>query len=86
MPQIQISAHISLLLNWAVSGSPVISQMLPLVIEPSVLPRIPKGSVDSIMPAHQFQGRISLPLELTVSVGPVSNLKNILRHLTWDKY
>lgn len=81
--QIETAAHVSLLINWAVSGSPVISQMLPLVIDPSVFPRIPKGSMDSIMPTHQFQGRIFLPL----SVDPVSNLKKkVFKHIKWHKY
>lgn len=69
--RILITACISLLVNFTVSVAQVTSQMLPLMIDPSVFPRIPKGSMDSLMPAQQYQGRISLPVEVTVSVGPV---------------
>lgn len=48
-------------MNWTVSVILPISQMLPLMIDPSGSRRIPEGNTNSIMLSHQYQARISAP-------------------------
>lgn len=57
-----IKTQLSLIMNWTVSVILTISQMLPLVIDPSGSQWIPKGNINSIMLPHQYQVRISVPV------------------------